>query len=274
MTEFPRITVITPSFNQAEFLERTILSVLNQDYPNLEYIIVDGGSTDGSVEIIRKYEDKLAWWVSEKDQGQVHAINKGLERATGVWCAWQNSDDIYYPGALHKIAEYSNKYPEVDLIIGNMNLIDENDDCFRELIYVKPSYNSMLAEGMVLSNQAAFWRRDLSDKIGAINAEFHCGFDLEWFLRITERMKKGVHCGKVLGALRYHGATKGNIHRQVFLDEYKIILASREMALWKRYAYMLRRWLLLLCQGHFSYALNGIKRRILRQPLGNQFYDG
>lgn len=273
MTKFPRISVITPSFNQAEFLERTILSVLDQGYPNLEYIIVDGGSTDGSVDIIRKYETKLAWWVSEKDGGQVDALNKGFKRATGDWLAWQNSDDIYYPDAFHKLAEASKKYPDADLIIGDINLIDELDKPFRTLRYVTPSHNSLIAEGMILSNQAAFWRKDLSENSGELNLQYHCAFDFDWFLRITADMKRGIHCRQIMGALRYHEATKGTLQRQVFHQEYDVILTGRKMSQMQKYLYMLRRWLLLMRQGDIGYVLRGIKRRIFRSPLGNQFFD-
>src|SRR5262249_46923914 len=128
MDNYPRITIITPSFNQAQFFEQTIASVLDQNYPNLEYIIIDGGSQDHSVEIIRKYDHRLAYWVSEKDRGQTHAINKGLERATGDIIAYLNSDDFYLAGTLHRVAEYFQQHPDVDLLHGRCRTVNVNGE--------------------------------------------------------------------------------------------------------------------------------------------------
>lgn len=151
----PKISVVTPSFNQAAYLERTLRSVLDQGYPNLEYIVIDGGSTDGSVEIIRRYADRLAFWTSEADRGQTDAINKGLRRATGEWVAWQNSDDIYYPGAFHDLSAVAAKHPKAGLIIADMMLIDEHDRPLRDIRYVKPSYRA-LGRGDVAGQSVGF----------------------------------------------------------------------------------------------------------------------
>ena len=123
---WPKISIITPSYNQGEFLERTILSVIEQNYPNLEYIIIDGGSTDGSVDIIQKYADKLAYWISEKDNGQTHAINKGFKKATGEIVAWLNSDDELCEGALMAVASVFMEHDEADFVFGNQYSIDSN----------------------------------------------------------------------------------------------------------------------------------------------------
>jgi glycosyltransferase involved in cell wall biosynthesis len=259
----PRITIITPSFNQAAFLERTILSVLDQDYPNLEYIIIDGGSSDGSVDIIRKYQAHLAYWVSEPDYGQTHAINKGLERATGDWVGWQNSDDIFYPGAFMYVAQAAIRSPKTELIVGDINLIDEKDWVIREMRYVRPTYESLLAEGMVLTNQAAFWRRSLHDRIGWLNESLHYGFDYEWFLRVLRETDQAVHVPQCLGALRYHDATKTSRSQELFDEEYRSILAGRMILPgWKKSLYRLRRMLLTLANGHFGYVLRGLRRRV------------
>lgn len=269
MVDFPRITVITPSFNQAAYLERTILSVLDQGYPNLEYIIVDGGSTDGSVDIIRSYADRLTWWVSEPDEGQAHAINKGLQRATGDWVAWQNSDDVYYLGAFHELAEAAAQYPEANLIIGDMMLIDENDHPLRDIRYVRPSYKALLAEGMVLTNQAAFWHQAQHEHVGYLNEELHYSFDYEWFLRLTQK-SQCIHVKRILGALRLHGETKTSLNAQRFQEETRRILAGRVMPSWQKKLYKLRRLILMLADGRIGYILRGVSRHARGQ--GGELY--
>src|SRR5580658_2018681 len=114
-----KISIITPSYNQGQFLEETMLSVFNQGYPNLEYIVIDGGSTDNSVEIIKKYENRLTYWESQKDRGQTHAINKGFEKSTGEIIAWLNSDDVYCENALFIIADFFEKNIEANIVVGN-----------------------------------------------------------------------------------------------------------------------------------------------------------
>lgn len=259
MADLPRITVVTPSYNQAAYLERTIRSVLDQDYPNLEYFIIDGGSTDGSVDIIRRYADRLAYWVSEPDRGQSDAINKGLRRATGEWVAWQNSDDIYYPGAFRDLAAAAAKHPQAGLIIGDMMLIDAHDRPLRDIRYVKPSYKALLAEGMLLANQTTFWRRSLQEKVGLLDEAYHCSFDYEWFLRLAQHAG-GIHVDRIWGALRLHGETKTSLQAQRFQEENQRILTGREMPSWQKKLFKLRRLGLMLAQGHLHYVLRGLLR--------------
>ncbi|GAG29700.1 unnamed protein product, partial [marine sediment metagenome] len=131
--KYPLVLIVTPSYNQAQFLESTILSVLNQNYPNLEYIIIDGGSTDGSIEIIKRYQKYLAYWISEKDEGQADAINKGFEKSTGQILAWINSDDTYLPETLFRVAKHFQQHQKADLVFGNINFINEYDEITGEL---------------------------------------------------------------------------------------------------------------------------------------------
>jgi glycosyltransferase involved in cell wall biosynthesis len=262
--DLPRITIVTPSFNQAAFIERTICSVLDQSYPNLEYIIIDGGSTDGSVEVIRRYEKYLAFWVSEKDRGQSHAINKGLKIATGDWIAWQNSDDIFYPGAFQSLANAARKNAQSNLIIGNMNLIDDQGDIINNLKYVTPTYESLLAEGMVLANQAAFWRRSIHEKIGYLKEDLHYGLDFEWFLRVLQH-GRATHVNKTWGGLRIHSETKTSQFQVLFDNEFANILEGRRVSIAKLRMYQLRRLFLMLAKGDLAYIVRGIKRRFFHK---------
>jgi len=266
----PRITVITPSYNQAHFLERTILSVLDQNYPNLEYIIIDGGSTDGSVDLIKKYSDQLYWWVSEPDQGQANAINKGLRRATGDWVAWQNSDDIYYNYCFNDLIAAAEKFPNAGLIIGNMMLIDEQDVSLRDIRYVKPTHNSLLAEGMVLTNQSAFWRRQVHESIGYLSEDLHYCFDYEWFLRLTNHTSS-AHVNKFWGGWRLHVDTKTSIHPEAFVLEKQHILREYQLTKLAKSFYKFRRLVLTLAKGNFRYALRGIFRRLNANNRGQLY---
>ncbi len=259
----PRITVITPSFNQSAFLERTILSVLNQGYPNLEYIIIDGGSTDGSVDIIKRYSSQLAFWESVPDRGQSHAINKGLQRATGDWICWQNSDDIFYPKAFETLAKTIQKNPKLELVIGDIKLIDELDNLIRPMCYVRPTYKSLLAEGMVLTNQAAFWRNSIHKEIGWLDESLHYGFDYEWFLRILRFTNATYHIPKFLGALRFHSETKTSLNQDKFKLEYAKILEGRSLNAFEKYGYKIRRLFLTLVDGKVSYVFSGFIRRMI-----------
>jgi glycosyltransferase involved in cell wall biosynthesis len=268
MSDLPRISVITPSFNQAEFLDRTMRSVLDQGYPNLEYIVIDGGSTDGSVDIIRKYEGRLAYWVSEPDRGQVDAINKGLQRATGEWVAWQNSDDVFYPGAFQDLVRSAARHPQADLIIANMMIIDAFDRELRDVRYVTPSHGALLAEGMVMVNQSAFWRRRVHAEIGWLDESFDCSFDYEWFLRLTARCR-GVHVNRIWGGFRLHGAAKTSMVARQFIEENRRILHGRTIPRWKASLYRMRRMALMLGQGNIGYVMRGLVRRM--QGRGGEF---
>lgn len=260
LRQWPKISIVTPSFNQGAFLEQTIRSVLLQGYPNLQYIVIDGGSTDDSLDIIRKYAPWLDFWVSEPDRGQAHAINKGLRRASGDWVAWQNSDDIFYPGAFQSVARAALANPHVDLLIGDMMLIDEEDNEIRDIRYVRPTYRALLAEGMVLTNQAAFWRSAVHAEIGYLDESLDYGFDYEWFLRLLRR-HKGEHVNRVWGGLRVHGGTKTSRMQHKFEEEYRAILKGRAVSWWEKRVYQLRRLALTLANGNIRYVTRGTFRR-------------
>ncbi|MEJ5225865.1 MAG: glycosyltransferase family 2 protein, partial [Anaerolineales bacterium] len=173
----PRISIVTPSFNQARFLEATIRSVLEQDYPDLEYIIVDGGSTDGSVEIIQKYAHRLAWWVSEKDKGQTDALNKGFARATGDILAWLNSDDTYTPDALRQAAEAMRTHPQAGLIYADANYIDEQGNVIGRFPAAQTDLRRLRRGYVHIPQQAAFFRADLWRQVGPLDDSFYFAMD-------------------------------------------------------------------------------------------------
>lgn len=181
----PLVSIVTPSYNQARFLEETIRSVLAQDYPRLEYIIVDGASTDGSLAIIQNYTDRLAWWVSEPDQGQTDAINKGFSKAKGEILAWLNSDDTYRPGAISAAIKYLLKYPEYGLVYGGADFINEKGDLIGRFPAKQTDYRRLRQGYVHIPQQAAFFRASFWRKVGPLDPSFYFAMDYDLWVRIA-----------------------------------------------------------------------------------------
>jgi glycosyltransferase involved in cell wall biosynthesis len=185
MTDLPLVSIVTPSFNQARFLEATMQSVFSQDYPRIEYSVVDGGSTDGTVEIIKKYEGRLAWWVSEQDKGQTDAINKGFARANGEILAWLNSDDTYEPGAVSAAVDYLQEHPEVGMVYGDCNFINESGRVIGKFNSAQTDYR-LLRQGYVhIPQQTMFFRADLWREVGPLDTSFYFAMDYDLWTRIA-----------------------------------------------------------------------------------------
>lgn len=183
---WPCVTIVTPSYNQGQFIEETIRSVLLQGYPNLEYIIMDGGSTDDSVEIIRKYDPWLAHWVSQPDGGQSNAINKGFERATGEIYAWLNSDDTVEPNAVQCVTKYFVQNMACMMLYGNGSYLDASGKKTGPITWVKPFDRRLRCSMNFMLQPATFWRRSLWDRTGGLDPSLNWVMDWEWFVRVTE----------------------------------------------------------------------------------------
>jgi glycosyltransferase involved in cell wall biosynthesis len=207
----PLVSIITPSFNQAKFLEATIQSVLEQDYPRIEYIIVDGGSTDGSVEVIKKYEDKLAWWVSEKDKGQTDAINKGFARAKGEILAWINSDDTYNPRAVGQAVKYLIDNPEVAMVYADCNFISETGEVIGKFNSAQTDYRR-LREGYVhIPQQTMFFRAKYWQELGPLDPSFFFAMDYDLWTRIASKAPIKYLAGQTWANFRIHATSKTNV---------------------------------------------------------------
>lgn len=226
--KFPKISIVTPSFNQGKFLEKTILSVLNQNYPNLEYIIIDGGSTDNSIEIIKKYEDKLHYWVSEKDSGQSEALNKGFAKATGEIFAYLNSDDVYANNALSFISEFFNKNRDVDIVYGNCLVIDENDKVIKLSVALPFKLKEHLNGVFSIPQPSSFWKANVYKELKGFNLENNTCMDGEFFAKAGLHHYKFKNIDMNFSCFRIHNYSKtknlfGSLKEKYVNDQSKYI---------------------------------------------------
>ncbi len=268
MAEWPKISIITPSYNQAEFLERTIRSVIDQSYPNLEYIIIDGGSTDGSVEIIKKYADKLAYWVSEKDSGQTNAINKGFKRATGEIAAWLNSDDEYCAGSLETVGRTFMSDKKLDFVFGDRLTINEYGKVLRKDRHTKYCFTALIVLGFIFSQPACFWKRELFTKYGYLDENRQFCMDYEFFCRIGRGLN-ARHVREFFAKYRSHKNTKSSNTEDVLKKEHKEVELLYLQEVCRGFPY----WMVKLAmhfyrgvwytyQGDFFHIIAGIIRRL------------
>ena len=204
----PLVSIITPSFNQARYLEATIQSVLEQDYPRIEYIIVDGGSTDGSVDVIKKYEGRLAWWVSEQDKGQTDAINKGFNRANGEILAWINSDDTYNPGAIRAAVNFLIQNPEMAMVYADCDFINEQGSVIGKFKSAQTDLRRLRAGYVHIPQQTMFFRAKYWKELGPLDPSFYFAMDYDLWTRIAAHAPIKYLAGQTWANFRIHNSGK------------------------------------------------------------------
>lgn len=242
MSQLPLVSIITPSYNQARFLETTLRSVLEQSYPRVEYLVADGGSTDASTEIIQKYADRLAWWVSEKDGGQAEAINKGFSRCKGEIIGWVNSDDYYLPGTLEEVVQVFESNPQVGLVFGDVRVVDEHGSILNELHYGDWSIRELMSFH-IIGQPAVFFRRSTLEQAGFLDLSYHLLLDHQLWLRMA-----------LTSAIKYHPSLWAAAHYHA--DCKNLAMASR----FGEEAQRIVRW--MSEEQAFSRYLTGQERRI------------
>jgi glycosyltransferase involved in cell wall biosynthesis len=220
--QLPRVNLVTPSFNAAPYLRAAIDSVLNQDYPNIDYLVMDGGSTDETVKILKGYGDKVRW-VSEKDQGQADAISRGFEQSTGAILGWLNADDVLKPGAVRTAVETFLANPEASLIYGNADFIDESGEWIALCTVVEPFARQRLIDyGDYIIQPAAFFSRDVYDKVGGLDTSLHWAMDWDLWIRLAQG-QEFVYVENVLASYRWLGSNKTAIGGFDRLDEVEAV---------------------------------------------------
>jgi glycosyltransferase involved in cell wall biosynthesis len=243
MPDFPLVSIITPSFNQAQFLEATLCSVLEQDYPNLEYLVVDGASTDGSVDIIHRYADRLTWWVSEKDTGQSEAVNKGLRRARGEYVGWLNSDDVYLPGAVSSAVATFRSNPTAAVVYGDAHAIDSGGRTLNIMRARQYSLVDLMAFN-IICQPAAFMRRSVVEQVDYLNPSYQLLMDNLLWINMA-RVSHLVYEPRTWAAARYHDQAKNRTRGAAYGQEAKRLIED------------------LKAQPEFASIINSNERRIM-----------
>jgi len=226
---FPKISIVTPSFNQGEYIEKTITSIINQGYPNLEYIIMDGGSTDRTLEIIKKYEEHLHYWVSEPDGGQTNALNRGFKIASGEYLMWVNSDDYLLPGTLLKYSEVHNTKNHIDVIVGLGRLVDTHGNIVLETppideVSLESLYNWNTPQNKRFAQPSSIFKKKVWNECGPFDESLNFLFDLDFWLKAK---KKGFHyhvINEYLSEELYHNQQKMTAYRHLANIEIAVVI--------------------------------------------------
>lgn len=251
----PRVTVITPSYNQAEFLERTIRSVLNQTWPHLEYFIIDGGSRDGSLEIIRRYREYLAHWVSEPDAGQGEALEKGLDRSTGKYVTWVCSDDVLLPGALETLVSALESRPDAGIAYGGVAFLDESDRVLKLHSYPDMSLRSLLYDRRsTIAQPSSLLRKETLVASGGLDRSLSYSMDYDLWIRML-KISGCVNLGNaVLAGYRLHARSKTvGSYRRMALEKIRVN---------RRHT---NDWINPVISAHYGYIIEDAFRRVRRK---------
>lgn len=266
----PLVSVVMPSLNQGRFIEQSIRSVLDQSYLNIELIVIDGGSSDDTVEILRRYDQSMAYWQSRPDRGQSHALNQGYERATGEILAWLNADDLLLPGAVAAAVDAFLSYPAAQVVFGDWISIDAEGKTIEHHYAFDMSRFHFLLEGFTCNSQAMFWRHELHKRFGEFDEALHRTMDYDMILRFSSLAPSGFHrIDRPLAAFRRHKdqKTTGSDSPVVVAEHERI--AARQNLSWKfslrgqalRPLYRLRRAVWYLRRGGFMYLLAKVRGR-------------
>tara|TARA_B100001059_G_scaffold115906_1_gene116224 strand:+ start:2293 stop:3192 length:900 start_codon:yes stop_codon:yes gene_type:complete len=266
VTNGPLVSVIMPSFNQYKFVEKSILSIINQNYSNLELIIIDAGSTDGTISIIKKYEQYIKYWISEKDQGQSDALNKGFKVSKGEILCWLNSDDLLLPNSINNVVNTLEKNQDKNICFGDWITIDENDHLIDEFFAFDFNLNHFIYEGFHLNSQALFWRRNVLNQFSGFDLSLHKTMDYQMILEfgLNNSNNKFIRIDHSLAAFRrYSGQKTAGYEEDVHLEH---VYISKKYGINDKFSYIgrLKRFYFRIRRAKWYLKRGGIRELIKR----------